>query len=239
MSDFSAKFRTRALLAAGVVATLTMTSVMPELSQAAPAKKTQKRIVKTTKTTRTTTTTSSSGSRSSSAGANRLDLNREKTALPSSQALKTPVATRSLGVVKPPRSNDFYQGNEKEAEYERLVDQEIKQLFSLSQANRRSPNRGEIWLRLGERYVEKARLIEFREQAQYDQKLKDFNEKKTRVRPRVDARLSQEYNKKAVELYEWFVADFPKDGKVDQALFFLGYNQFQLGNTELGEKYYV
>ncbi len=165
--------------------------------------------------------------------------NREKVALPTSTALKAPVATRSLGAVKPPRSNDFYEGNNKEAEYESLVDQEIKALYNLSQANKRSPNRGEIWLRLGERYVEKARLVEFREQANYDKELKNFTEKKTRVRPKIDTRLSREYNRKAIELYQWFVQDFAKDPKVDQALFFLGYNQFELGNVEQGERYYL
>lgn len=166
------------------------------------------------------------------------DLQREKSALPTSTALKTPVAQRALMEVKPPRSNEFYQTNDKEAEYEHLVDEEIQQLYNLSQQNKRSPNRGEIWLRLGERYVEKARLVEFREQNDYDKQLKAFMAKQTRIRPHMDNHLSREYNKKAIELYQWFVQDFPKDAKVDQALFFLGYNNFELGNPEGGERYY-
>jgi TolA-binding protein len=167
------------------------------------------------------------------------DVEREKMALPTSQALRAPVATRSLGEVKPPRSNDFYEANNKEAEYEHLVDEEIRALYNLSQQNKRSPNRGEIWLRLGERYVEKARLVGFREQSAYDVQMKSFMDKKSRVRPKMDAHLSRDYNKKAIELYQWFVQDFPKDPKVDQALFFLGYNQFELGNPDAGEKYYI
>lgn len=167
-----------------------------------------------------------------------LGVTKQSLALPQSQALKTPVVSRSLGVVKPPRTNEFYEKSQ-EAEYERLVDQEINALYKLSQSNRRSPNRGEIWLRLGERYVEKARLVQFREQAEYDKKLKEFNEKKTKIRPRNESRRAREYNEKAVQLYEWFVKDFPKDPKVDQALFFLGYNMFELDNPKAGEEYYL
>jgi cellulose synthase operon protein C len=167
-----------------------------------------------------------------------LDLSRSKSALPDSVALKQEVKAKPLGAVKPPRSGDFYESNTKEAEYERILDEEIKTLFKLSQQTRKSPNRGEIWLRLGERYVEKARLVEMRSQAEYDKQLKDFHDKKTRIKPNLDLKLAQEYNIKAVQLYEWFVKDFPQDPKVDQALFFLGYNHFELGNTKLGEKYY-
>lgn len=168
-----------------------------------------------------------------------INMQRSQFVLPKSEALKTPEAKqRSLGAVKPPRSNEFLDGGSKEAEYERLVDQEIAALYKLSQQNKRSQNRGEIWLRLGERYVEKARLSEFRSQAEYDKKLKDFQDKKTGIKPKLEQGASREYNKKAVELYTWFINDFPNDSKVDQALFFLGYNQFELGNTQLGEKYY-
>lgn len=168
-------------------------------------------------------------------------MQRVRSSLPQSHALKgAPAGKRSLGAVKPPKSNEFYDsGSTKEAEYERLVDEEIKALFKLSQQNRRSQSRGEIWLRLGERYVEKARLVDFREQAEYDKKLKDYAAKKTRIKPRLDQRLQREYNMKAVQLYEWFIRDFPKDPKVDQALFFLGYNQFELGNPKKGEQYYI
>ena len=165
-------------------------------------------------------------------------MKKESSALPESQAFKAPVVTHSLGAVKPPRSDAFYEGT-KEAQYEQLVDQEVNALYKLSQANKRSQNRGEIWLRLGERYVEKARLVSFREQNEYDKKIQDYNAKKTRIKPKIDWTLSREYNKKAVQLYEWFVNDFPKDPKVDQALFFLGYNQFELDNPKEGERYYL
>lgn len=163
----------------------------------------------------------------------------KRSALPQSRALQTPTGkARSLGTVKPPRSNDFYDTGSKEAEYEKLLDQEIRALFKLSQQTKSSPNRGEIWLRLAERYVEKARLVEFRIQNEYDRRIKDFLDKKTRIKPKLDTSVTREYHRKAIQLYDWFVRDFPNDSKVDQALFFLGYNHFELGNTKQGEDFY-
>ncbi len=172
-------------------------------------------------------------------GAKALDLKKSSSALPQSQVFTEPAKTpHSLDTIKPPKSGDFYQGDTKEAEYEHVLDEEINTLYKLSRTNRHSPNRGEIWLRLGEQYVEKARLISWREQAQFEKNQKDYQAKKTRIRPQLNSKASHEYNIKAVELYQWFVKDFPSDPKIDQALFFLGYNQFELGNTQLGEKYY-
>ncbi len=163
----------------------------------------------------------------------------KRSALPQSRALQVPQAkARSMGAVKPPRSNSFYESNSKEAEYEKLLDQEIRALFKLSQQTKKSPNRGEIWLRLAERYVEKARLVEFRVQNEYDKRVKDFLDKKTRIKPKLDSSVTREYNRKAIQLYDWFVKDFPNDSKIDQALFFLGYNHFELGDTKQGEDFY-
>lgn len=172
-------------------------------------------------------------------GAGRLEFNRSQMALPSSTRLKTPeVKTRDMRQVKPPRSNDFYEGGAKEVEYEKLLDQEINKLYQLSQQYRRSRSRGEIWLRLAESYVEKAQLVEFREQAAYDAKLRDFLDKKTRIKPKIDLKVARDYNRKAIQLYEWFLRDFPRDKKIDQALFFLGYNHFEAGDVKKGEAYY-
>lgn len=169
-----------------------------------------------------------------------LEMKKSQTSLPQAPVEKeTPKKARSLETIKPPKSGSFYEAGTKEAQYEKLLDEEIKTLYSLSQQNKASRNRGEIWLRLGERYVEKARIIDMREQADYEKRIKDYNEGRTKVRPEMNTRGQREYNEKAVKLYEWFVKDFPKDPKVDQALFFLGYNHFELGNTQLGERYYT
>lgn len=167
-----------------------------------------------------------------------LNMKKTKTSLPQAQLFKSAAPARSLNVVKPPRSSDFYDDNSKEAEYEKLVDQEIEALYKLTKQHRRSKNRGEFWLRLGERYVEKARLVDFRQQAEFDEQLKAYQSKKSRMKPRIDTSLRDEYHKKAIELYRWFIKDFPNDAKVDQALFFLGYNYFEIGKTTVGESFY-
>jgi len=172
------------------------------------------------------------------ASSQQLNIQRSKAALPQSQSFQEPKKIHSLESVKPPRSGDFYEGGTKEAEYEHVLDEEIRTLYKLSQQNRKSPNRGEVWLRLGEQYVEKARLMNLREQGEFEKKMTEFNDRKTKVRPQLNNSASREYNEKAVQLYEWFIKDFPKDPKVDQALFFLGYNQFELGRLQLGERYY-
>lgn len=170
-----------------------------------------------------------------------LDLKRERSQLPTAGTL-APLTTNKQGsgaAVKPPKSNEFLEINAKEAEYEHLVDEEIRALYGLLKQNSRSKTRGEIWLRLGEQFVEKSRIVDQREQADYERKLQDYLAQKTTVKPRLDQKRSREFNNKAVQLYEWFVRDFPRDPKVDQALFFLGYNNFELGNAKNGERYYL
>src|SRR5690606_13034251 len=71
-------------------------------------------------------------------------------------------------------------------------------------------------------------------------KLKAYSEKKLRTKPRPPSRNEvRDYHKRAIRLYEWFVRDFPKDRKVPQALYFLGYNNFEIGNLKKGEEYYI
>lgn len=146
----------------------------------------------------------------------------------------------NLGQVKPPSSATFFTDpNDDRARLEMITDQQIQELYKLTRNFKNSPNRGELWLRLAELYVEKASFIDSRKQGEYDQKLKAFQEGKTSVKPVLDLRDAHEYNKKAIQLYEWFARDFPKDRKMDQALFFLGYNYYELGNTAKGTAYYT
>lgn len=146
----------------------------------------------------------------------------------------------NLQSVKPPKSSTFYQDpNDDKARLEQITDQQIQELYKLTQKFKNSPNRGELWLRLAELYVEKASFIDFRAQTVYDQRLQAFQDGKTKVKPKLDLREAHDYNRKAIQLYEWFVRDFPKDPKMDQALYFLGYNYYELGNTKSGTVYYT
>ncbi|MGZ3772431.1 MAG: tetratricopeptide repeat protein [Pseudobdellovibrionaceae bacterium] len=163
------------------------------------------------------------------------------TSLPTTNmGFKTETHSYNLDSVKPPRSSEIIkrESNGGKAEYERVLDQQISELYRLTQKFKNSPNRGELWLRLAELYVEKAGLIDSRKQDEYDAKLRAFQAGKTNTKPTIDTAEAREYNKKAVQLYEWFQRDFPRDEKMSQALFFLGYNYFELGDVNRGAQYY-
>lgn len=163
------------------------------------------------------------------------------TSLPAFNKVQTePVKKVDLYQVKPPsRSRLYYDEGTNEAELEKITDQGITQLYKLTQQFKTSKRRGELWLRLAELYVEKSRLIEYRIQQRYDESLRNYQTKKTQIKPKLDLKEAQDYNRRAVQLYEWFLRDFPKDPKIDQALFFLGYNYFELNQPERGKDYYA
>ncbi len=172
-----------------------------------------------------------------------LTLRKLKAEVPNAKPIpRKKVRARNVGLIKPPSSSKFYQYDDdpRKEEYNRLLDEEIKRLYNLSRQYKRSRSRGEIWLRLGERYVEKAQVIDFKLQDAYDKKLEDYNKGRSRVKPRPPSRSEvRNYHKRAIRLYEWFVRDFPKDEKVPQALYFLGYNNFEIGNLKKGEQHYI
>ncbi|MGE0762528.1 MAG: tetratricopeptide repeat protein [Bdellovibrionales bacterium] len=164
--------------------------------------------------------------------------NKQKSALPQfSQFEKTKKV--NLQSIKPPASSTlYYEEGTNEGELEKVTDQLISQAYKLTQQFKNSKRRGELWLRLAELYVEKSRLIEYRLQTEFDVALRKFQSGESKQRPKLNLVASQDYNRKAIQLYEWFLRDFPKDSKVDQALFFLGYNFFELGNETKGKGYY-
>ena len=173
--------------------------------------------------------------------AKKVKFNKSSASLPKAQKPQEVAAQthENLAQIKPPaRSSMYYEPGTNEAELEKITDEGINQLYKLTRQFKTSKRRGELWLRLAELYVEKARLIEYKLQQKYDDELHDFQSGKTKKKPSLNLQASQEYNRKAVELYEWFLRDFPKDPKIDQALFFLGYNYFELNQPEKGRDYY-
>ncbi|MCB0356318.1 MAG: tetratricopeptide repeat protein, partial [Bdellovibrionales bacterium] len=169
------------------------------------------------------------------------ELKKQQSHLPKFQSVETKAkkSTVNLKSVKPPNTSQlYYSESSEEAQLESITDAGIAQLYKLTQRFKNSSKRGELWLRLAELYVEKARIIEYNEYNNFDKKMADFDSGKTKVRPKVNLKAAQEYNKKAIQLYEWFLRDFPKDEKVPQALFFLGYNYFEIGNVAKGKEYY-
>lgn len=151
------------------------------------------------------------------------------------------VVPRNMSLIKPPASNKFFilDDDPLKAEYNKLVDEEIRRLYVLSQKYKTSKSRGEIWLRLGARFVEKGTLVDFKQQDAYDKKMKLFEEGKIKRKPRPPKRnAGRKYYLRAIQLYEWFVRDFPRDPKVPQALYFLGYSNFEVGRKSKGEGYF-
>jgi len=169
----------------------------------------------------------------------KVQFTKYKSELPKSVLTPPPIAPKDLQAVKPPRTSEMFRTeNKEEAQIERITDQSIAQLYKITQRHRNSPNRGEIWLRLAELYVEKARLLEMRKRDEYEKKMTAFTEKKGPRPGPLDLKLSRDFNKKAIQLYEWFLRDFPKDKKVDQALYFLGFNYFEIGDVKKGLNFY-
>lgn len=167
----------------------------------------------------------------------KLKIKKSSNILPQFEALKS--EERNLKDVKPPqRSRVYYSENANEAELEKAVDDGIGQLYKLAVRFKQSSKRGELWLRLAELYVEKARLIEYKIQNLYDKRLTAFQDGKLKTKPNLDTKPAQTFNRKAIQLYEWFLRDFPKDPKEDQALFFLGYNHTEIGDEKKGLAYY-
>ncbi len=168
---------------------------------------------------------------------------KSKTSLPDSElSFRKNKSDYNLDQVKPPRSSEILissgQPEGDLAEYERILDQQIAELFKLTKKFKSSTNRGEYWLRLAELYVEKSILIDTRDQEEYDRRLSDYNSGKTKNKPKLNTNDSTSYNRKAIQLYEWFQKDFPTDPKNSQALYFLGYNYFELGQVKKGAEYY-
>ena len=124
--------------------------------------------------------------------AKKVNIKKNRSSLPTFKKIQRRKSI-NLNRVKPPSSGKlYYKSGTNEAELERITDEGINQLYKLTKRFKRSSKRGELWLRLAEQYVEKARLIEYRLQQKYDDQLKAFEEKKTKRRPRLNLKPAQE-----------------------------------------------
>lgn len=168
-------------------------------------------------------------------------LQKSGTALPQSQlSFGEQKSSPNLESVKPPRSSELLNSEVTgdQAAYIKVLNQQINELYKLTQKFKNSSNRGEMWLRLAELYVEKSTILDNLAQDEYDRKLKQYQQGKLKAKPQLDVAEAREFNKKSIQLYEWFERDFPKDEKISQAYFFLGFNYFELGNVRKGVEYY-
>ncbi len=141
---------------------------------------------------------------------------------------------RLRDIQPPSRTRLYYDSGSDEAELEKVINSEIKQLFRLLKKDRNA----DLTLRLGSLYVEKSRLISFKIQADYEKKLRDYNEGRRRSKPYLNLKPAQAYNQKSLKLFEDFKTGFPNHKRMDEVLFFLGFNFYQLENIKLGMKYF-
>jgi len=169
-----------------------------------------------------------------------IDIKKARISLPPVAKPDRKARSYNLEMIKPPSSfKNFVAAETGEAKLERLVDDEIDQLYQLTQKYRKTDRRGELWLRLAELYIEKARLIEFRKQEDFEKKVQAWLKRGQKGRkPTIDLAEPQKFNRKAIQLYEWYLRDFPKSKDADQALFFVGYNFFEIGDVKKGARYY-
>lgn len=137
--------------------------------------------------------------------------------------------------VQPPSSSKtYYSSGTDEAELEQVTNEEIDYLFKLLKKDRNA----ELTLRLGALYVEKARLISFKIQMDYDQKMEAFKAGHRKTKPLLNLKPAQVYNNKSLKLFKDFKAGYPKHKRMDEVLFFLGFNFYQLENEKEGIKHF-
>ena len=137
--------------------------------------------------------------------------------------------------VRPPSSSKLYypQGTD-EAELESTINEEIRYLYKLY---RKKPT-ADIMLRLGSVYVEKAKFISFKLQLDHEKELARYQAGERKTKPALNLRTAETYNRKALRLFQKLRAEYPKHRRMDEILFFLGFNSYQLSKRAQSEKYF-
>ena len=167
------------------------------------------------------------------------ELSKKNIVVPQSKMEFEEQKPHNLNTVKPPKNLDIYTvENKNQADYEQALDKQIAELYALTKNMKADEKRGELWLRLAEQYIEKANFANDRLQTEYDKKLELFQSGKTKELPKLDLTQAKIFNLKAIELNQWFLRDFPKDEKVDQALFYIAFENLELGKGTVATDYY-
>ena len=168
------------------------------------------------------------------------ELSKKSIAVPQSKMDFEEQKPHNLNTVKPPKNLDIYTvENKSQADYEKALDSQITELYALTKKMKTDDHRGELWLRLAELYIEKANFVNDRLQNEYDKKLELYQAGKSKELPKLDLTQAKIFNLKAIELNEWFMRDFPKDEKIDQALFYIAYENLELGKGAVATSYYL
>ena len=127
-------------------------------------------------------------------------INKSKTVIPASEVKAKRVRRVNLNAIKPPKKKKFTGQQSKAQKLESFIDEEISQLYSLTQQYKRSKKRSEIWLRLAEAYVDKAKIVEANIHDKYDKKIEKYLSGKTKRRPRLNLKPAYKYNQKSIQI---------------------------------------
>lgn len=173
-------------------------------------------------------------------GAQLKQVSKQSEILPEYKNLLLKNDNKNLSTIKPPKNftTDLLESKNKNVDaYEKELDSQISELYQLTKKFKNDDRRGGLWLRLAELYIEKANIVKDRQQDLYDENLKKFQQGQLKVAPKIDEEVTKAYHLKAIQLYEWFARDFPKDEKADESLYYLGYESFEVGKVEAGAGY--
>ena len=152
----------------------------------------------------------------------------------SSIASKKPKKRLDLENVQPSSVSIYDSPGSDEAQLEKVMIEEEKQLYRLLKKNRNA----ELTLRLGGLYVDRSRIIAYKIQSDYEFKMEEFNRGLRKSKPYLNLKPAQAYNRKSLKLFEDFKQNYPNHERMDEVLFFLGFNFYQLKNKKRGIEYY-
>ena len=151
-----------------------------------------------------------------------------------SKHAEKPKKRLNLQSIQPSSARVYYQEGSDEAQLERVMIEEEQQLFKLLKKSRNA----DLTLRLGALYVDRSRIISYKIQNDYDFKMQQFNQGLRSSKPFLNLKPAQNYNRKSLKLFEDFVEHYPNHKRMDEVLFFLGFNFYQLENKKRGIEYY-
>ena len=161
---------------------------------------------------------------------------KKRTIVPKASTTIKKIERQVIKVAEPPNEfRRYFEMGTDEAELESTINKEIQILFKLLKTDKK---RRSLRLRLGSLYIEKARLIEYRLYEKYDQQMRLFEQKKRKTKPRINLSSTKIYINKAIQLFETYRRQFPKDRNMDRVLFFLGVSYFKKGQLDKGRDRY-
>jgi len=123
---------------------------------------------------------------------------------------------------------------------ERKRDETIRLLIKLlKDFPKEHPKRADMLRRLAELYWEKAKFMYFQKMRKHDKDMAKWVEGGSKgPEPKLNLMTVQVYNKKAINICEAILKQYPDYTKLDEVLFFLGYNYGEIGKKAKALSFY-